>query len=309
MIKYYYKSLRAVGLEELAESRRGAWVHVEAPSEEELAEIQATFKLDAGLLEDALDEDEQPRLEKEDGITYVYVRFAYRKVNGDFDTAPLLLIPMAENLVTITPRALPVLGQFIGGRKSFATTQKAKLLLQILSSISDQYDVFISQTTRRIKGVRGRLKGHGITNQDFLDFVTIEDELNEFLSALQPNNATLRRLLAGRHLPLHEEDQDLVEDLLLSNEQSIEGSRANLKSITNIRDAYTAISSNNLNRTIEILTMITVAVQIPNLFYAMFGMNVHVPWQNEVRGFWVAIIISLVPLILLWVIAKKRRIL
>ena len=69
---------------------------------------------------------------------------------------------------------------------------------------------------------------------------------------LQPNNATLRRLLAGRHLPLHEEDQDLVEDLLLSNEQSIEGSRANPKSITNIRDAYTAISSNNLNRTIEI---------------------------------------------------------
>jgi magnesium transporter len=110
-------------------------------------------------------------------------------------------------------------------------------------------------------------------------------------------------------LPLHEEDQDLVEDLLLSNEQSIEGSRANLKSITNIRDAYTAISSNNLNRTIEILTMITVAVQIPNLFYAMFGMNVHVPWQNEVRGFWVAIAISLLPLILLWIIAKRRRIL
>ena len=55
--------------------------------------------------------------------TYVYVRFAYRKANGDFDTAPLLLIPLAENPVTITPRPLPVLGQFTSGRKAFATTQ------------------------------------------------------------------------------------------------------------------------------------------------------------------------------------------
>ena len=133
MIKYFYKSLRAGDLQELHSSRRGAWVHVETPTSEELAEIQQQFNLDPGMLQDALDEDEQPRLEKEDGITYVYVRFAYRKNNGDFDTAPLLLIPLAENLITITPRALPILGQFTSGRKVFATTQKAKLLLQILT--------------------------------------------------------------------------------------------------------------------------------------------------------------------------------
>jgi magnesium transporter len=110
--------------------------------------------------------------------------------------------------------------------------------------------------------------------------VLLEDELNEFLASLLPNNATLRRLLAGRHIPLFEEDQDVVEDLLLINDQSIEAIRANLRSIDNIRNAHTAISSNNLNKTITFLTLATITVALPNVFFGMYGMNIPLPFQG-----------------------------
>src|SRR5262249_9780980 len=153
-------------------------------------------------------------------------------------------------------------------------TQRAKLVLLILSQISDQYDMYINQTSRKIKAIRSRLRGKTITNQDLIDFVTIEDELNEFLASLLPNNATLRRLLIGRHIPLFEEDQDIVEDLLLSNEQSIEAIRSNLRSIANIREAYSAISANNLNRTLTILTVATILISVPSIAMGIYSLNI-----------------------------------
>lgn len=308
MINYFYRSLRSTELQELQDYRRGTWVSVENPNSDEIVALADKFKLDLGYLEDALDQEEQPRLEREDDQVYVFIRYAFRKSNGEVDTAPALIVFGGEYVITISKDHIPAIDAFVRGRANFATTQRAKFVLQLLVAVSNQYDVFINQTSRQIKGVRSRLRGQGITNSELINFVNIEDELNEFLASLQPMNATLRRMLAGRHLPLHEDDQDIVEDLLLSNDQSIEVSRANLRSISNIREAYSAISANNLNRTIEILTIFTVALQVPNVVYALFGTNVHIPFEGERFGFWLVSLIGLVPLIVLWFVARKRRI-
>jgi magnesium transporter len=181
-------------------------------------------------------------------------------------------------------------------------------VLLILSQISDQYDGFINQTSRKIKAIRSRLRGHGISNQDLIDFVIIEDELNEFLASLLPTNATLRRLLVGRHIPLFEEDQDIVEDLLLNNEQSIEAIRSNLRSIDNIRNAYTTISSNNLNRTITLLTLATILVALPNVFFGMYGMNIKLPFQHAEWAFPALIALNAILIIAIVSFARKKRI-
>jgi magnesium transporter len=309
MIKYLYKSLRTTQLQEIDEYRRGTCVYAENITPDELALITEKFDLDEGHLDDALDQDEQPRLEREGDQVYLFIRFAYRKSNGEVDTAPALIIFGGEYVVIVSRERLPALDPFINGRLAFATTQRAKFVLQLLVVVSDQYESFINQTNRQIKGVRSRLRGRGITNTELVNFVNIEDELNEFLASLQPMNAALRRMLSGKHLPLHADDQDIVEDLLLSNDQSIEASRSNLKSISNIREAYSAISANNLNRTIEILTIATVAIQIPNVVYALFGTNVHIPFEGERAGFWVVLVLGLLPLLILGYIARKRKIL
>src|SRR6185312_6188667 len=240
----------------------------------EITELGKQFRLEPGYLEDALDEDEMPRLERQGEQTYIFVRFAYKTPDGDMDTAPLLIVFDAEQVLTISSFHLPAVDALIRGRTSFATTQRAKLILLILTHISEQYDATISQTSRKIKAIRSRLRNQGITNQDFIDFATIEDELSEFLSSLQPSNATLRRLLSGRQLPLFEEDQDIVEDLLLNNEQSIEAIRSNLRSIGNIREAYSAISANNLNRLLTVLTVATILISIPSLAMGIYSLNI-----------------------------------
>jgi magnesium transporter len=308
MISYLYKSLRTE-LQEIDEYRRGACVYVVNPNDEEIADLIKRFELNEGHMEDALDEEEQPRLEREGEQVYIFLRFAYRKTSGEVDTTPMLIIFGDEYTILVSRHHVNALDPFLKGRMQFATTQRAKFVLQLLSVISNQYDSYINQTTKQIKSVRSRLRGSGITNTELVNFVNIEDELNEFLSALQPMNATLRRMLTGKHLPLHEEDQDIVEDLLLSNDQSIEGSKANLLSISNIRESYSAISANNLNRTIQLLTIATVALQIPNVVYALFGTNVPIPFADERAGFWFVMFVGLLPLVLLVMFARKRKLL
>ncbi len=308
MIKYYYRSLRRQNIQELEEYKRGSWVYAEAPSMKELERLAEDFNLELGHLKDALDEDEMPRLEKVGDHVYIFVRFAYKNTENEIVTAPLLFVFAEDALLTISLVRFPSLDRFLTGRVDFATTQRAKLVLQILHEIVEQYDAFISGSSKRIKFIRSRLRSHGISNKDFADFVIIEDELNEFLGALQPTNATLRRLLLGRHIPLFDEDQDIVEDLLLANEQSIEASSSNIKSIVNIREAYSSISSNNLNQTMKVLTVATVIIALPNLFYGMYGMNVPLPLQHEPWAYWVVLGFTVAVVVVGLLIARRKRI-
>jgi magnesium transporter len=308
MIKYYYKSVRSERMQDLLAYKPGCWVYVEAPSRAEIETLVKKFGITEGHLQDALDEDEMPRLEKEGDQSYIFVRFAYKSVDGELLTAPLLFIFGGDVVITVSQMRLPALDAFLSGKMAFATTQRAKLILLILQQVVEHYDGFISRTSKQIKLIRSRLRGHEITNQDFIDFVTIEDELNEFQSSLMPTNATLRRLLLGRYMPLFAEDQDIVEDLLLNNEQSIEACNSNMQSIIHIREAYTSISSNNLNRTMKVLTVATVMIALPNLFYSMYGMNVPLPWQHDAHVYWIMNSLLLLLVIGVFYFARRKRI-
>lgn len=307
MIKYFYKSLRSQQVQELSEYKRGCWVYVEAPTPDEVEYLTARFTLDPGHISDSLDEDEMPRLEKEDDQTYIFVRYAYKNAEAELVTVPLLFVFSDDIVITISLVHLPQLDKFLRGKIEYATTQRAKLVLQILHQIVEQYDAYINSTSKQIKLIRSRLRGHEISNQDFIDFVLIEDELNEFLAALMPTNATLRRLLRGRYIPLFEEDQDIIEDLLLNNEQSIEACNSNIKSIVNIREAYSSISSNNLNRTIKRLTIATVMIMLPSMFFSLYGMNVHLPGQTYAYAFPIVVGGSFLLTLTVFAIARRKR--
>lgn len=308
MITYYFKSLRTKEVQVLDEYRPGAWVSVEHPTEAEIASLSETFNLDIGDLEDVLDEDEMPRLERDKDNTYVFVRHVYNGQEHEPTTSPVLFVIGPELFMTIAYRNFPRIERFMSGQIEFATTQRTKLFLLMMDEIVDQYEVFINKVSRRIQTIRGRLRSHNVEREDFVDFVVIEDELNEFLSALQPMSALLRRLRLGRHVAVFEQDQELIEDLLLNNEQSIEACLSNIKTIVNIREAYSTIASNELNRTMKLLTIATVLIALPNVFFGMYGMNVHLPFADHPLGYFIVVGITLVVMGATILIARAKKI-
>lgn len=308
MINYFYKDVRTPELSTLSKHRAGAWVCVEHPTHQEIDFLVEKYDLDAGHLSDAMDSEEMPRLEREGDTIYIFLRYAYVQDDLDLSTAPLLVIISPKAFISVAMYSTPRLQQFTSGKVAFSTTQKTKLLLQMLNQIVDQYTVYINNIGKRIKSIRTRLRSHDVVNQDFIDFVTIEDELNEFLSGLQPMSAMLHRLLVGKHVPLFEQDEDIVEDLTLATEQSIEACNSHIKSIASIRDSHATIASNNLNRTMKILTAATVLLALPNVFFAMYGTNVSLPFQHQWWAFLGLVSFIVIFMILVFVIARAKKI-
>ena len=307
MINYIFRNKSDEEPQILESYKKGAWVHVEQPDETELQELAKDFKLEPDILLDVLDENEMPRVEREGKDTYIFTRHAYTNDDLQITTSPILFIIKDGNLITISRLRFVRIDRFVGGRVDFTTKNHIELMLQIFDQIDDEYEAKLNSISRQIKSIRSRLRVEEIRNKDFIDFVTIEDVLNDFLSALSPTNSILRRLLLGRHLKLDDEDKDLVEDLLLNNEQSIVGCKSSLKTIVNIREAYSTIMSNNLNRVIRLLTILTVVISIPTLIASVYGMNTELPLADKPYAFSVIGIFSIFITLILILFFRRNR--
>lgn len=283
MIRVFYNTKRTPDLVTHDQYKVGSWIHVEKPTDADMEELVEKLQLDEGLLADASDPYEVPRVEMDEGKTYVFTRVPYKKDKSVY-TAPILIVLTDEYLITVTQQSLPIWNRFEEQRVSFYTTQRAKFFFQIFSEITKLYDRFMTQIR---KNVQASMNSFGtISNQDIVDFVRFESTLNNFLAALVPTNVVLNNLLSGKFVKLYEDDKEFVEDVFLLNEQLIESCRSNLKAISNIRDAYSTIMTNNLNRIIKLLTILTIVFTIPTMIASFYGMNVHLPGSENPHMFW-----------------------
>ena len=304
MVKIYQKTIRDKAIKEVDSFKVGSWIYIENPTEEEIKSIADKHSLDESLFKDALDLYEVPRIEFEKKTVYVFTRVPHTAEAGTA-TVPILIV-IGENFVlTLSEKSLPFLERFLTGKIDFTTTQKTKLFLQIFSEIVATYNSSLNDISRRVRSVGIHLEE--ITNKDIGQLVRFEGMLNDFLSALTPTNTILGNLLSGKFIALYEEDRDLVEDLSLGIGQLVESGKANLKTMVNIREAYSTIVTNNLNRIIRLLTALTVIIAIPTMVFSFFGMNVALPYAATAGfAFWILSGTGLVAVALLLIFIKNR---
>ena len=256
-------------------------MHIHSATEEDILFCCKRFNLEKNIVADALDSYEVPRIEKDDDVTYLFTRFIFGTVNKA-KTAPLLVVIGPDFFLTITPAEAPALELFVS-REQFHTTQKTKLLLQLLLALNSDFQKYITLVSKDIHRISGDIEE--IDNKSLVTFVNHEYLFNELLLGLRADNASLEKLLKGKYVRLFDEDKELIEDLLLANEQLLQMCYANTKYLINIRDSYSTITSNNLNKTMKFLAAITLILTIPTMIFSLYGMNIPLPFQNHPLAF------------------------
>lgn len=297
MITYYFRTLKDESLKEVSDVRNGVWVHVESPTEQEIHRLVSEFRLDAGVLEDAQDFYEVPRLEPASGGMYFFTRYPYEEKN--VDTAPLLIVVGESFVITVAQREVPQFEPFYKGEKVIYTTQKAKFFLQIMSAVVHSFERELVRLRRGVQRDRARLRRIG--NKEMVRLVEYEHQLNDMVAAITPTNLWLEQLTSGNYLQLFSDDIEIMEDLAITNRQVIESARTVLKDIQNIRSASATILTNNLNATIKTLTILTIILTIPTLIASLFGMNVALPFEEHPFGFWLILtLIGMIVSLVVW---------
>ncbi len=273
----------------LPEPRVGAWTHVEAPNKAEIAVLVENYGLDAAIIGDVLDFFEVPRMEKSGGATYFFTRYPYDEQDEDSDTAPILFIMAETAVITVAPRAVPQFAGFTSGAVNCNTTQKTKLLVQLIGSIMQSYEAELVMLRRAVH--RDRVKLRRIGPREIQRLVNHEHALNSMITALMPTNMWLSQVTKGSAIPLYDEDVALMEDLMIASSQLVDSARSVLKTIQNVRSASEAIMTSTLNATIKTLTIVTILLTIPNVISSLFGMNVPVPMGEWPWAFGVIVLL------------------
>jgi magnesium transporter len=291
MLRIYYNSAKAPELLQLEEPRDGAWLYLESPTEEELHQLAERYKLDIDLLHDGVDPNESPRIERDGDSVYIFSRYCL-PVSEKQTTSPLLIIYAKGVVITISRHEFAGV-ESLTSTIGIVTSKRAQLVLQLLSEINGGYKRRINQAGRRIWEIRAQLNKDQIDNKDFISFIDIEEDLNDFLLVLEPMDSLLNTLLNGRFMRLYEEDRDLIEDLSLGTQELTQLAESRLGTLRNIREAYSTITANNLNKIFKLMTSITILMSIFSTITGIYSMNVYVPYQNRRTAAWVIIGVTL----------------
>lgn len=303
MIEIIKRNVKEKKPRKIKEFAVGSWVHVEDPTEKEQDFLVKDLKLDQDLLKDSLDPYEVPRVEVDNEDLYMFTRIPFSDTSR-VRTSPLLIVFRKDSVVTISRKKVMFDNKLFSDPDLF-TTQKTRLILQIFAEINRLYNTNLMDISRNVRSTSVDIES--IDNKDIIKLLRYENTLNDFLGALIPMSTILEGILSGKFLALYEKDRDLVEDLSLANKQLVELASSSMKNIVNIREVYSTIMTNNLNRVIKLLTAVTVILTVPTVIASIYGMNVKLPLAESPWAFWEVIggtvVLSL--LVSLYFIRKK----
>ena len=109
----------------------------------------------------------------------------------------------------------------------------------------------------------------------------------------------------------NEEQDDFLEDIIIDNGQASEMADIYTNIVNSMMDAFASIISNNLGRTVQRLTVITIVLTLPMVIASFYGMNIALPMQEagqtSLWPFWTLLGVSLVLPLFFWLYFRRKR--
>lgn len=312
MLKIYNTDIETNKLEEIKEFKKGSWINLVNPSEQEIKKVCESTNIQEDFIRDALDFEEKARIDKEedDDTTLFVVDVPIVEKNEENDvytTMPLGMIVVRDDFfITVSLRKNKVIEDFEKRKiKDFQTYKKSKLIFQILYLNSSYYLSYLKLINKETEIAEYILK-NSMKNKELLKLLSLEKSLVYFTTSLKSNELVMERTLRGKIIKLYEDDEDILEDAITENKQAIEMSKIYSDILNGTMEAYASIISNNLNGVMKFLTSITIVLAIPTMISSFWGMNVNLPFQDSKLGFIIMIAISaILTLVVTWWLKKK----
>ncbi|CAH0347133.1 MULTISPECIES: magnesium transporter CorA family protein [unclassified Bacillus (in: firmicutes)] len=283
-------------LETAGDYSKGSWINMVSPTEEEISEVSRSLNLPLNFLKDPLDDEERPRIEKEDGNVLLIVDYPYieRNDNGQaiYETIPIGMIFTEDCFITISLKETPILNGFKNNKKKeFYTNKKTRFALQLLFDISSYYLRYLKQINK-ISNEAERELHQSMKNKELYTFLTLEKSLVYFTTSLKSNKVVLDKILRFNYLRMYDEDKELLEDVIIENTQAIEMAETHSSILSGMMDAFASIISNNVNIAMKFLTSVTIILTLPTMVASFFGMNVKLPFEHHPFAFIITLLIA-----------------
>ena len=312
LLKIYNTNIETDKTEEIKEFKKGSWINLVNPSENEIKKVCENINIQEGFIRDALDYEEKARIDQEEDdntiLFVVDVPIVEKSDDNDiYTTMPLGMIVVRDDFfVTVSLKKNKIIDDFEKKKiKNFQTYKKTRFIFQILYLNSSYYLDYLKKINKETEIAEYILK-NSMKNKELLKLLSLEKGLVYFTTSLKSNELVMEKTMRGKIVKLYEEDEEILEDAIIENRQAIEMAQIYRDILNGTMDAYASIISNNLNGVMKFLTSITIILAVPTMISSFWGMNVELPFQHNAMGFAIMIFIAVITTLLVtWWLNKK----
>lgn len=259
------------------------WIDARSINREETVTLQNEFQIEQDHMLDILDPDELSRIEDGDSgyiLTIVRVPVYDPSAETPYFTVPIGIIIKGKTIITICWTDSEVLKDFSANRiRNVRLNDFPSFIVQILNRANLNFLRYLKEINRRSTSIQNEMRME-IENKEIMLMLGLEKSLVYFTTSLKSNSLLLQKMKSTKLIKFDDDDIDFVEGVMIDNRQAIEMADTYSNILFGVMDAFSSVTSNNLNVVMKKLAIINLVMMAPTFVTSFFGMNYKLPFEN-----------------------------
>ena len=277
------------------------WIQLTNPNEIEVHRVIDELKIPEDFVRSALDDEEGPRLDEDDDTHYTLTVFdipvIQRESGSDapYTTIPLSIIQKGNLTVTVCLQENFKFHEIKQGTlRTNILLDSKKITYQFLLAFHSLYEVYLRAIDKSSTRLESKLMEAHDADTNLRELMRLKNALIYFASSLRQNIVLAEKLMNQKNLT--EDDVETMENIAVEIKQAFATCNLQRELMTETMSTYANIISNQLAERMRLLTIVTIILAIPTLIAGIYGMNVHLPFDQlpGLNSFWIIIAVTVV---------------
>ncbi|WP_404454089.1 magnesium/cobalt transporter CorA [Virgibacillus necropolis] len=282
------------------------WVDFESPTETETDLLETYFQFHPLAIEDCMHDLQRPKLDYYEGHTFFVIHSleqqSLSKKEIDIFIGDNFIVTYHKQQCTYTESVKNLLT----GSNNKDPFDEYYIFYQLLDFVVDQYFPIVYEIEDHINEIEDNTKN--LSMEDLLEHLfDRRGELLKLRQTVHPMRDLLYRILNSHHLDGVQKRKEYFVDIHDHLIKVADITTSNRELTQDIRDSYLSLNAHQTNRTMQVLTVISVIFMPLTFIVGIYGMNfTFMPELDEKYGYFVVWAIMLVVSIGMYVWFRKK---
>ena len=299
---------------EAVEAHGLRWINIPRPRPVDRAWLEEHYDFHPLDYEDVFSRNQRPKIDEYDEYLFIVLHFAkYDKQVGRLNAAELDIFVGSDFVITLPNddlQPLDYLFERARTREDLRDQLFAKgpgfLLYKIVDDSVDASFPMLRKVGNKLERLEDEIF-EGRAEDIVRDLSNAKQEIINFRKIVRPQRTVLRDLERTKQKVFAEELDVYFDDIVDASER-IWDMLENFKEVVEgLESTNESVISHRVNDILRVLTAISVVVLPLTLVASIWGMNVKVPWEDQVEGFVVVVVAMVLMLCGMLAYFRHRR--
>jgi magnesium transporter len=273
------------------------WINVERPGPIDRAWLEEHFEFHALDYEDVASRNQRPKIDEYPEYLFIVLHFPrYDKQVGRLNAAELDMFVGPDYVITIPNEPIPPVEYLFERcrtseelREQYFSKGPGYLLYRIVDNCVDASFPMLRKIGAKLEHYEEDIFQGRSSTEIVRDISNVKQEIINFRKIIRPQRAVMGDLERTKNRYIAEDLDIYFDDINDASEriwQMLEGYKETVEAL---EDTNESVLTHRLNDVLRVLTAFSVVLLPLTLIASIWGMNVRVPGEHSITGFWIII--------------------